>query len=708
MKTLRNIFLIGLVLFSASCKDFLDEKGYNTDYTYYETASGLNALIISAYQNLRWAATSENMFKLEDMGTDLYMVGGDGGNREAYCQFRTDYLTTSEGTISGFWANNYKCIYVCNLALKYLSTNTDMAAATKVIREGEIKFLRAYYYAQLATQFGDVPLVLEATSSPKTDFLRSPQKDIWNLVISDLRRAWDCVPWADASGCVTGDYGRIGKGAVGHLLAQTYMYRYCGLKFAASQTNTNMVEDRGGKTTDLDSVIYYAGSVCNYNPAVTGSLHTLATNYSDLWIWDDKTGTGLSATPKANYTGSEALFTINFSSTPFYNNTSADDYGAGNTLHFMYTAQFQSIPVKTQYDNVSVTHGNTIGLVRDFYTGRPWKRLAPSYWYFSDDGLYGPSDYETAKKGKMIDSRLYKSHQWVLFSNATPDYKWKAFSNAAGSFDPATIGKVAGTQKYAIGDTCIVLSLENIENRYTSGTQAEKLALARESEKYVYYPMNSSIFKATTFALASAYNNGQYSNHLFPSSAKWLDSRRKAINDGGGYKPVMCYRLAETWILLSEAYARKANYVAAAECLNKVRERAAWKDGETKDFQFWKYDGGSYADRQTSTVADMKVSTTFIQNLGTEGTTPSRLTDFYLDEYGRETAGELKRFDQLVRYGADYWYNRVRAHNEWVWPTYNGINYGGNMQIYHRFRPIPQSVIDGTHPEDPNPQNYGY
>jgi len=694
MKTLRNIFVIGLVLLSLSCKDFLQEKGYQTDYTYYQTAAGLDALIMASYQNTRWAATSENLYKLEDMGSDLYMVGGDGGNREAFCQYRTDYLTPSEGTIQGLWDNNYKCIYSCNLALKYMATNTDMAAATKTIREGEIRFLRAYYYSQLATQFGNVPLVTEAADSPKLDFPRAPQADVWRLIISDLTIAYAKLPWADASGKVTGDYGRVGKGAAGHLLAQAYMFRYCGFKFATTQTNANMVEDRGGKATDLDSVVYYAARVCNYGEgAGSGSVHALAANYSDLWGWDSKTGSKAD-----NYTGPEVLFSINFSKTPFYNNVASDNFDGGNILHVIYTAQVEKTILTTDYNGLTVTQGTTIGLVRDLITGRPWKRLAPSYYYWADNGLYGPQNYESGKKGKLIDSRLYKSHNWVWFSNAASVYPWATYSNGAGSFDPATIGKTAGAQKYTVGDTCLVMSLENVENRFATGSQVEKLVLARAQERAWYYPLNSSIFKAATFADASNYNSGKYINHIFPSSAKWLDSRRASIANTGGVKNVMKFRLAETWILLSEAYARKGNFTDAAAALNKVRLRAAWKTGESKTFHFWKYDGGSYANRTVSTEADMTVSPAFIQSF-----TGDALTGFYLDEYGHEIAGEMNRFSTVVRYGADYWYNRTKADNEWVLPAK-----AGNIQIYHRFRPIPQSHIDNISPKDPKGQNYGY
>jgi len=156
--------------------------------------------------------------------------------------------------------------------------------------------------------------------------------------------------------------------------------------------------------------------------------------------------------------------------------------------------------------------------------------------------------------------------------------------------------------------------------------------------------------------------------------------------------------LAETYILLSEAYARKADFTKAANALNMVRDRAAWAAGEKRPMQHWKYDGGSKADDATSTKADMEVTPAFLSSF-----TDTQLTDFYMDEMGHETAGELNRFELLVRYGADYWYNRVTTYDYFTTPAS-----GGSAQKFHRFRPIPQYHIDNTHPADPNAQNYGY
>jgi starch-binding outer membrane protein, SusD/RagB family len=255
----------------------------------------------------------------------------------------------------------------------------------------------------------------------------------------------------------------------------------------------------------------------------------------------------------------------------------------------------------------------------------------------------------------------------------------------------------AGTQRYNVGDTAILMSVEDVTARFATGTKSEKLALARAKEKYWYIPMQS-IKVPLTRAEVSGYD---VITNCFPPFAKYLDSRRASAQDAAGFRNFPRMRLAETYILLSEAYARKNDFVNAAAALNMVRQRAAWKEGEVKSAHYWKYDGGTYATRTSSTETDMTVTSGFISSF-----TGTLLTDFYTDEMGRETAGELNRFDILVRYGADYWFNKVKACDYWV-SNDNGVS-NGAIKKYHRFRPIPQTHIDAVNPPDPNPQNYGY
>lgn len=56
----HTLFVGALGLCLAACSDFLDEKGYNTDYSYYETAEGVESLVASCYQNGRGMFSTSN------------------------------------------------------------------------------------------------------------------------------------------------------------------------------------------------------------------------------------------------------------------------------------------------------------------------------------------------------------------------------------------------------------------------------------------------------------------------------------------------------------------------------------------------------------------------------------------------------------------------------------------------------------------------
>lgn len=66
-------------------------------------------------------------------------------------------LDNKEGYFRTLWLNMYQGIARCNLMLEKIEANKDKIAADKVKQfQGEVYFLRAYYYLRLTNQFGDV------------------------------------------------------------------------------------------------------------------------------------------------------------------------------------------------------------------------------------------------------------------------------------------------------------------------------------------------------------------------------------------------------------------------------------------------------------------------------------------------------------------------------------------------------------------------
>ena len=108
-----------------------------------------------------------------------------------------------------------------------------------------------------------------------------------------------------------------------------------------------------------------------------------------------------------------------------------------------------------------------------------------------------------------------------------------------------------------------------------------------------------------------------YSNSMGPAMNKYFDTKRANLNFPS-IRPVIAYRLAETYLIAAEAAFRTGNIGDAVNYINTIRTRAAYPTGNATAMQI--------------TAADINI-------------------DFILDERTRELCGELVRWLDLVRTG---------------------------------------------------------
>jgi len=234
------------------------------------------------------------------------------------------------------------------------------------------------------------------------------------------------------------------------------------------------------------------------------------------------------------------------------------------------------------------------------------------------------------------DARFYKSFKWVFYCNRA-------------------------TATLAIGDTAIYYSLNP----------------PRTDRTYLY--------TYTQWNKDAPNSNNTY----YPPLLKYIDNKRAAMNDTGGSREWVRMRLGETYLLAAEAAGRKGDFDLAATYINVIRQRASWKEGETKMSQYWVEEGGAVNDKN-STYPLIEVKANDLK---------TNFVDFILDERGRELLGEYMRWEDLVRYEKLYEY--VSKHNPDAAP---------NIREYHKLRPIPQNHIDRLNPRGTNEeeQNQGY
>jgi hypothetical protein len=143
----KYILILAAILLSAtSCQDFLKEEFVSgIGYSYYDTESGIEDLVRSAYLPLRtWGGTAYGI-KMTCHGTDIweYTSVSDGNEFHMY----TSALNPANSVFYAVWSDFYLGISRCNIAINRIpgiaGTKTLNTDAKRNARIGEVKLRRA-------------------------------------------------------------------------------------------------------------------------------------------------------------------------------------------------------------------------------------------------------------------------------------------------------------------------------------------------------------------------------------------------------------------------------------------------------------------------------------------------------------------------------------------------------------------------------------
>ncbi len=351
-----------------------------------------------------------------------------------------------------------------------------------------------------------------------------------------------------------------------------------------------------------------------------GSPDAKASDYQDAYntaksIIDNKASYGLSLLQdfgkvyeEGNEANSEVIWTSQHTSNLAFNgpnNSGISNFSADNVLNHMWVPQYERQP----------------GMIRSTQYGRPYIRCTPTRWL--TDTVWG---------NKTNDKRYEKTFQVVWYANdpASPS-TYPKWPNPLPPGAPP--GAVAGGFKFGFGDTAI----------YMPGSDRTTAQIA--ASKPTLIPPRL------------------YSSSMSPYMMKYNDTKRANLNFPS-IRPVIAYRLAETYLIAAEAAFRIGNMGDAVIYINTIRTRAAYPGGDVAAMQI--------------TAANINI-------------------DFILDERTRELCGELVRWLDLVRTGKLI--ERVKLHNSEA---------AINILPKHVLRPIPQAQIDAVTTGTPYPQNPGW
>lgn len=221
----KILYVLAMItLFSACNKDFLevDPIGKMSVELFYKTDEDATKAIMATYDILQWmnARDWNSSYLVKTFPSDESNVGGgDAGDQPPYQELGIYTYGPSNAPITAVWQSNYFGIYRANLVLNNVLPETELRKQILA----EAKFLRAYFYFEIASMFGKGPLNLVelAPSEYNQPFVNADA--IYTQVAKDLTEAIVDLPLK--SQYASHDVFRASKGAAQALLGKTYLYQ---------------------------------------------------------------------------------------------------------------------------------------------------------------------------------------------------------------------------------------------------------------------------------------------------------------------------------------------------------------------------------------------------------------------------------------------------------------------------------------------------
>ncbi|MBK9336994.1 MAG: RagB/SusD family nutrient uptake outer membrane protein [Lewinellaceae bacterium] len=265
------LFLIPALLLVGCSKDFLDRKPLDQEVStnFYQTEEdAMQALVavydVLGYQSSPGVAWAPYLTVSDILSDDAYAGGGDANDGLDENELNTFTIPATNQIVHSIWIYNYIGIYRANLLLEKIDgIDADPAFKKRVI--AECKFLRGYFYSQLARSFENVPLLTQTIKGPSEyGQPQSSPEAVYNQIALDLLDAAADLPAVIPSA----ENGRVSKWAAEALLGRVFLF-YNGVYNADLQAGSVRV-DRAKALELLEDVIANSG-------------HDLLSNYADIF-----------------------------------------------------------------------------------------------------------------------------------------------------------------------------------------------------------------------------------------------------------------------------------------------------------------------------------------------------------------------------------------------------------------------------------------
>ncbi|MCD8289843.1 MAG: RagB/SusD family nutrient uptake outer membrane protein [Prevotella sp.] len=340
----NKLFIFAAVLltlgFTACSLDVDDVTEMSTD-NFPTTTDDADATLAAIYYGLN----AVNAYPQESY---LYMAllasddeyGGGGTNDKAMQAF--DFITyESEDQTNDFYEAHYSSINRANTLIAALES-IDMDEEDRAQYMGEALFMRAFYHYELASMYGNIPLMTEPKGDAP-DMSEQTAADLWGQILQDLYTAATTMPAVNQH-----NSGHADKYCAEAMLGRAWLFytgMYCNGDDIAALTSTTYnpltsVEMPNGETLTKQMVIDCLKDCYN------NSGYSLVKDYRTLWPYTNSLtvedysytkGQGLVwcqdyENGSSNADDTEIMFATKFNKMASWNTTIG--YGNGYALHF--------------------------------------------------------------------------------------------------------------------------------------------------------------------------------------------------------------------------------------------------------------------------------------------------------------------------------------------------------------------------------------
>ena len=695
MNKLNNIIIIAFIaLCFVSCGEkFLEEVDTTRRTTdYFDTPDGLKAAAAVLPAALRLPSHHESCIAHFEIGTDEFSTGGD--TSQDYWNSYTDLLAPYIAATTGLnqvdpgvlWDDTYMYINPENMIITKAPTVLENDPELNAIL-GAAYFMRAWNHFNLLQQWGDVPLMDKYIEGFTREFsYRTPKQEVLQFVIDDFQKAYDLLenPAARVQ-------GKIYKVAAAHYLAKALLYR---------QSEINADFNASTKDEDLSKALALCDEVI--------SQRQLAPNFADLHNFkrdndpdveqlDEILLSAQYSTQSLNGTTATNYITMFY--VTLYQNwyCMVRDIGGGREYNRMRATDYSIDVFDRVNDSRFWKSFRTMQILNRIYDGQADKRYHPQ--------LKPGSPQVNGQVGVM--HIINSANDYARFqSDLRPEGNY-TFPGGAITNQPLLIFMDDGTGKW---DTirCPLTGnvVPNVIPRYRTIKDDKYPDYLQGNDRYYGY-------------LTGASGAAPSSITTSPCLSKFMDGTRPAVGtDGQGTRDFVNARVAETYLIAAEVKVRQGDYAGALTYINKIRERAAYKQGEDRSKHV---DGAqafhlnrtenpptSYIDMCTYYISNNIPVTTASTDITINSINPlpaedeaiiaklgytsdfDRMLCLILNERTRELCGEMHRWHDLAR--TKTLIKRTLAYN--MDAIYETSKSGRGLREHHYLRPIPQRYLD--------------